>query len=273
MLSRSSLNFFNKKNKLKYEKFMKSPNKKNFIKLLKLGILPRPHYALGALLAADQASFFGYKKFTLIEFGCWNNEGLVDLNHWCSIIKKLYKIDYQIYGFDSGKGLPSSNHKRDVKYKWSNSDYKINKYYNISKIKNIKLIVGNVKKTIKEFIKIKFDQEPVGFISFDMDYFTSTTDSFKIFKASQKNFIPRPILYFDDFVLTSEFEGEYLAINNFNKKNKDCKISSIGELAEQMSIYWKKWIFLAKRLKTFTNFKHKLYSKRYENLIYKEIIS
>ena len=62
-------------------------------------------------------------------------------------------------------------------------------------------------------------------------------------------------------------------INNFNKKNKDCKISSIGELAEQMSIYWKKWIFLAKRLKTFTNFKHKLYSKRYENLIYKEIIS
>ena len=272
MLSRSSLKFLDKKNISKYQKFVKSPNKQEFIKLLKFGILPRPHYALGALLAAQQASFFGYKKFTLIEFGCWNNEGLIDLNHWCSIIKKLYNIDYKIYGFDSGRGLPTSFHEKDVKYKWSNNDYKIDKYYNVKKIKNIELIVGNVKETIKNFVKIRRDQEPIGFIAFDMDYYTSTSQSFKIFKAFQKNFIPRPILYFDDFVLTSEFEGEYLAINNFNKKNKNYKISSIGELPEQLSIFWNKWIFLAKRLKTFTNFKHKLYSKRYENLIYKELI-
>ena len=29
---------------------------------------------LGDLFASHQATFFGYKKFTLIEFGCWNNE-------------------------------------------------------------------------------------------------------------------------------------------------------------------------------------------------------
>tara|TARA_Y100000294_G_scaffold160935_1_gene164955 strand:- start:507 stop:1331 length:825 start_codon:yes stop_codon:yes gene_type:complete len=273
MLSKHSLNFLTKKNKSKYNKFMKSPNKRDFINLIKQGVLPRPHYALGALFAAHQATFFGYKKFTLIEFGCWNNEGLIDLDHWCSIIKKLYNIDYQIYGFDSGKGLPESNHNKDVKYKWSSNDFAVNKFYSIKKLNNVKLIVGNVKNTINDFIKKNFSQEPIGFISFDMDYFTSTSQSFKIFKSQQKNFIPRPILYFDDFILTSEFEGEYLAINNFNSKNKNNKISSIGELAEQMSIYWNKWIFLAKRLKIFTNFKHKLYLKRYENLIYKEIIS
>ena len=272
MLSKQSNKFFTKKNYLIYKKYLKSRNLRSFIKLICLGIIPRPHYALGALFAAHQAKYFNHKSFTLIEFGCWNNEGLIDLDHWCNEIKILLGINYKIYGFDSGKGLPSSKNKFDVKYKWSNSDYKSSNSYNLKKFKNIKLILGDVKKTLPMFLKTSNENSPIGFISFDMDYYSSTTNAFKILKSNSKNFIARPILYFDDFVLTSNFEGEYLAINDFNKLNR-AKISPIGELAEQLSIKWKKWIFLAKRFRVFTNFKHKFYSERYENIIYKEIIN
>lgn len=271
MLSKQSNAFFSKKGQFEYKKFKRNKSLSKFIKLVCKGLVPRPHYALGLLFAADQAKYFGYKKFSVIEFGCWNNDGLLDLDHWCKEISDIMNIDYEIYGFDSGSGLPISKNKYDVKYKWSNSDYSFKRGYDITKNNKINLIIGDVNKTIKNLKNYLKKNSPIGFVSFDMDYYTSTYNSFKLFKIRSDFFIPRPILYFDDFVLTSEFEGEYLAINNFNKRNK-CKISNIGELPEQLSMKWNKWIFLAKRYKVFTNFNHKLYSKKYENNIYKEII-
>ena len=78
-------------------------------------------------------------------------------------------------------------------------------------------------------------------------------------------YLPRIYHYFDDLSYSSEDEGERLAISQFNKKNK-YKISDIGELAEHLSIFWNKWIFLGKRLKITNIFKHKKINKKVEEL-------
>ena len=54
------------KNKLIYQKFKKKPNIKKFLSLIKKGQLPRPHYGLPLLLAAQQAKDLGLKKLKVM---------------------------------------------------------------------------------------------------------------------------------------------------------------------------------------------------------------
>ena len=45
-------------------------------------------------------------------------------------------------------------------------------------------------------------------------------NSFKILEMSNKNYLPKPVLYFDDFFRSNKFEGEYKTINDYNNKSK-----------------------------------------------------
>ena len=70
MISEQSKNYSNILNFLKYKKFKlfhKKNNLEKFFDLIKYGIIPRPHYALGLILAAHQAKELGYKKISAIE--------------------------------------------------------------------------------------------------------------------------------------------------------------------------------------------------------------
>ena len=77
-------------------------------------------------------------------------------------------------------------------------------------------------------------------------------DSFEIFKES-KYLLPKVFLYFDDLNFSSKKTGELGAINNFNANNK-LQIEEIPEMAETLSLFWKKWIFLGKRFFYYTIF-------------------
>ena len=65
MISEQSNLYFKFFNKIKYLLFKSfySKNLNKFIDLIKFGVVPRPHYALGLLLAAFQAKEQGIKKF------------------------------------------------------------------------------------------------------------------------------------------------------------------------------------------------------------------
>ena len=126
-ISPQSEEFFSKKNKLVYSNFKKKPNIKSFLNLIKKGIIPRPHYALSILLAAKQASDLGYKKIKIIELGCYNFDGLVDLENYAKDIQKFIKIELEIYGFTLKDGLPKYKpNVHDRLYRWSPGDYSIN---------------------------------------------------------------------------------------------------------------------------------------------------
>ena len=80
------------------------------------------------------------------------------------------------------------------------------------------LVLGKVSDTLIDFAQNK-QRSPMGFVSFDMDLYSSTMDAIKIFSSTQKSLLNRVTLYFDD-VYTAIYHrraGEYLAIKEFNE--------------------------------------------------------
>lgn len=90
-----------------------------------------------------------------------------------------------------------------------------------------KLMLGPVEKTLLTFLAS--NPAPVGFISFDLDYYSSTVQAFKLLDADKQILLPRIYCYFDDILghIYSDFTGERLAIREFNAAHPMRKISPI----------------------------------------------
>ena len=271
MISENSNKHFTKKNKIHYGNYKKKPSLNGFLTLVKKGIIPRPHYALGLLLAAKQAFDLGYKKIKVFELGCHNLEGLVDLENYVSDIKKFLKIDFEIFGFDLKEGLPKyTPNNFDRLSRWSPGDYSLDIKKNLKYLNNSKIFYGDVKKTIPNFIKKykkTFLTSPIAFVIYDLDYYTSTKNGLNLLKLKSNNYIPKTYVYFGDYLMSSFDEGERKAVFEFNKISK-YKISNIGELAEQLSIFFKKWIFFGKRLNVINYFNHKKHKKKVDQILF-----
>jgi hypothetical protein len=237
-----------------------SPSLKSYEKLILLGHVYRPHYAYALLETAKLAKVLGHKSISILEFGCAGGAGLLDIEYHINEIKKYFDLGFELYGFDSGEGLPPSNDVRDVLYLWQPGEYKMDYNKLVNKLESTKVVIGPVSDTINDFIE-KYNPAPVGCVFNDFDYYTSTRDSFKLYKNNVKYFFPRVFMYFDDTLGTSNFNGELLAINEFNSNNESQKIDLIQLKAEQLSLSWKNWIYLAKKYYYLHNFDHPEYSK------------
>lgn len=270
MISDQSSAYFSFINKIKYKYFQifHSGNFLKFLDLIKFGILPRPHYALCLLIAAHQAKSLGYKKISIIEFGCWECDGLIDIENYIDDIKKIFDIEFAVYGFDLGDGHPEyKRDPRDRLYELSKGDYTFKKKDNLQKLKYTKMIWGDVKDTVRDFIKDEpLEKQPIGFISFDLGLYTSTKNALSLLNEKSDFFIPRVPMYFDNKYFVLENEGDLYALKEFNNTSSK-KISEIGEMAEQMSLSWKKWIFLGKRVLMLSDLNHEKYNIHYEQIV------
>ena len=255
MFSSQSLSYLSKRDLLKFKRFKNKKNINSYIEIIKKGLIPRPHYALGILLACNQAVQIGLKKISVVEIGFYDKSSIIDLVEHKNIIESILPIKVNIIYFNINIDLfNSSKNLRD-----RNDFFKKLKKKNLEKIKNVKIL------DFKRLNKEKFN-DPIGFIIFDTRNFSVTNQAFQIFKKKENFFLPKSILYFDHFYRSSEFEGEYFGINKFNKKSDFKKISDIIEMSEQLSLSWNKWLFLGKRFKYFINFKHKDF-KKYISLV------
>ena len=236
-----------------------NPSTKTFEMLIKKGHALRPHYALGILRAAYLAKNLSYKKISIIEFGVAGGAGLVDIEYYANEITNLLEVEFEIYGFDSAEGLPDTNDYRDGLYLWKPKQLKMDINQLKSRLNDAKLVLGLVKETTKNFFK-KHNPAPIGCIFNDLDYYTSTKDSFKIFDFDEKFYLPRIVMYFDNLHYTGNYCGELCAINEFNRNNDHRKIDLMHHLAEELSLYWKNWIYLGKRFYLYHSFLHSKYS-------------
>ncbi|PIR43019.1 hypothetical protein COV24_05195 [candidate division WWE3 bacterium CG10_big_fil_rev_8_21_14_0_10_32_10] len=220
----------------------------------------RPYYAYGLYQAALQARGLGIKRISAYEFGVAAGHGLVIMEKLADQVATLTGVQIDVYGFDLEKGLPEPADYRDLPYIWQKGFYTMNSNVLRKKLKkSTKLVLGNVSKTIPKFIKK--DIAPIGFIAFDVDYYTSTRDAFNIFEASDAKMLPRIFCYFDDIIGTdeeiiSEYVGELLAIKEFNKKHNHKKISKINGMFHKRVIKsaWVDMVYVMH------NFKHKKYN-------------
>ena len=142
-------------------------------------------------------------------------------------VSKLTGVEFEIFGFDTGEGMPEPLNYKDHPEKYFTGDYPlVNREALLKKLpNNAKIIFGNIGNSIKDFIQeIKY---PIGFVSVDVDYYYSTVDCLKLFNYPVKYFLPYVFTYFDDIynIDHNPYCGELLAINEFNQKNELRKIS------------------------------------------------
>ena len=81
----------------------------------------------------------------------------------------------------------------------------------------------------------------------DLDYYSSTKNSFKLLNYNIEFFLPRVYCYFDDTVgseleMYNEFTGQLAAIQDFNLSNKDKKFSRNRNLINYND-KWRKKIY------------------------------
>jgi hypothetical protein len=229
-------------------------------KLVNLNLSKRPHYLYCLYHSAILAKKLGIKKISVIEFGVAGGNGIVFLE---SYQKKIYEeigVEIEIYGFDLGSGLSKPEDYRDLPYWFKEGFFKMNSEKLNKKLKSAKIIIGDVKITITDFFK-QYNPSPIGAIFNDLDYYTSTKNSFEIFKNGNDNYyLPRIFCYFDDVIGTERemygtFNGELLAIQEFNDENKNKKIVLNQCLISQEKISYKFQIYY------YHNFQHKDYNK------------
>ena len=188
----------------------------------------RQQHAYGILFATEKAIKDGYKKLTIIEFGVANGAGLINISKICKKLNKIYGVEYQIYGFDTGVGMPDPIDFRDHPELYKSGDFKMDQN-NLNKILpvNCKLVIGNVNTTVPEFVCSDILLEsPIGFVCMDLDYYSSTRDALQILLSDPQKYLDHFPIYFDDVdeYSNNTYCGELLAIKEFNETNISRKI-------------------------------------------------
>lgn len=209
-----------------------------------------PSYGYCTWHIAKLAKHLGIECVSLIEFGVAGGRGLCDLEYHASKIQEITGVKFQIYGFDTGSGLPEIKDYRDMPHLFQKGSFQMDKDKLLSRLKLAKLIEGDVKMTIETFFA-EHSPSPIGFISFDLDLYSSTVDAFRIFDADISHFLPRVACHFDDIIGGidrghNQYTGELLAINEFNAAHDKIKICKVEGLRHFTAIFrpWHDKIYL-----------------------------
>ena len=234
----------------------------DFLTQLDIESLEKPYLAYCMLNAAIQAKGLGIMKISAIEFGVCSGASLTYIEKYSKEIEKLTGVSFNTYGFDMMSGLPktSIDYKNQL-YFWPQGAFKTDLEKLRNNIKTSTLIIGDIKDKVKTFFD-EYEPPVIGFISFDLDYYTSTLSAFEIFNFSQSNYLPRVECYMDDVSSFNELSaskgtGVLRAIEEFNERENNKKIYK-KELVSQFRRFKEYW---NEKIYVFHYFNHDLYNK------------
>jgi hypothetical protein len=230
----------------------------DYPRLIKLGAIERPHYAYIVYQAADLARRLKLSRISVLEFGVAGGRGLLNLEHHAARVGALTGVAIEVYGFDTGEGLPPPVDYRDLPYIWQAAHFKMDQAALKAKLKSAKLVLGDVKQTTPTFAA-DFKPAPIGAISFDLDYYSSTLDAFGVLTVPSEFRLPRIFVYFDD-IFSSDLghvgpgAGVPLAIDEFNAADPQRRLSPLThlEFAYRPARAWHRQIY------SYADFKHPL---------------
>jgi hypothetical protein len=223
------------------------------------GAWARPQYAYGTFHAARQAKALGLAGISVIEFGVAGGDGLLALERVAGEVARYFGIRISVLGFDTGEGMPSPTDYRDVPYVWGAGFYKMDQ----ARLKKqlspaTRLMIGDVKQTVQHLQDVP---DPIGFVAFDLDYYSSTKAAFAAFDLLQSTRLPRVYCYFDDimnpeFACHNPWTGELCAIREFNEHRAEVKLFPLHMLRwmRPHAEAWNEQIYILH------DFQHPLYS-------------
>ena len=184
----------------------------------------RPEYEILINYYLSKEENKNTKNFSIIEFGVASGKSLKYLEIIVQRIKKKFDIKIDIFGFDTFTGMPKSNNPFDQLYDWEEGDFDTNYEAVSNSLRFSKLIKGDVSDTLNLEIIKNLQLKNVICIFFDLDYYSSTLEAFKIFNDEFLDLLlPRVGIFFDNLHSSTEYSGEYLSIKEFNKVNENAQ--------------------------------------------------
>jgi hypothetical protein len=217
-----------------------------------LDLYPRPHYAYGVQQAAVLAQRLGVPRVSVIEFGVAGGQGLVELDRMAEAATAATGVAVDIYGFDRGEGLPKPTDYRDLPYIWREGDFTMDLSALRHRVRSAQLILGDIEDTVEAFLERR-DVAPIGFVSVDVDYYSSAAAALKLFRGSSELFLPRVFCYLDDTVgdddqiIHNDYVGELRAVAEFNETSAMTKIAPVNGLSAKRVVPapWNDLIYVA----------------------------
>jgi len=209
-------------------------------------LVVRPHNAFCLLEAARNAHRRGYKSFTAIEFGVANGAGLINMAKIAEQVTRATGIGIELVGFDNAVGMPPCLDYRDHPELYQPHDFPMQNYEGLlaQLPPTAKLILGNVSETTAEYLKTVRPECPIGYVVLDVDYYSSSVAALKVFDGASELYLPETLMYLDD--ISTEFhnpwQGEYLAVNEFNEEHAMRKICPYNMLREKRLFKGATWI-------------------------------
>ncbi len=194
-----------------------------------LGAVDRPHYAYCVWQAARLAQGLGVPRISVIEFGVAGGNGLLSLERHAAKTSESTGVTIDVYGFDTGEGLPAPTDYRDLPYRWKPGFFEMDESALRSRLTSATLVLGDVRDTLSTFADT-YCPAPIGAVMQDLDLYTSTKAALAVFDLHERHRMPRIFTYFDDIIgketaLYNDYTGERLAIGEFNDTHVSKKIS------------------------------------------------
>jgi hypothetical protein len=221
-----------------------------FARIQASGLPVRPNYTWCVLHAASIASRTGVPEISVLEFGVAGGNGLVALEAVATEAERVLGVGIRVFGFDTGEGLPPPRDHRDAPFLMEGGDFPMDREALRARVDRAELVLGDVGSTVPGFLES--GAPPVGFISFDLDYYSSTRDALRLLDGDPAAFLPRVLCYFDDvhFYPWGDSIGARLAIREFNDEHDTRKIDFLHGMRylmppEQRDERWIEALYLA----------------------------
>lgn len=186
---------------------------------VKWDLVVRQNNAYAILKAGDAARALGIKTVSLAEFGVATGSGLMNMAEIARKVTEETGVEFKLYGFDTGEGMPPARDYRDHPDMYGSGDFKMD----VDRLKaklpnNCHLKLGPVAETVGAFLKSLPDSEPLGYAVIDVDYYYSAVDAFRIFAGKPTQYLPLALVYLDDIWCERHNSacGERLALAEWN---------------------------------------------------------
>jgi len=202
-----------------------------FLEALTWDKLDRTWLAYGLFRAALEAKALSVPAISAVEFGVAGGNGLILLEQYAEQVERATSVRCHVIGFDGGEGMPEPKDYRDLPCIWQPGFFRMDVDALKKRLRGAELVLGDVSQTVPDF-NARGNAPPIGFVSFDLDFYWSTMEAFKLFEQVPDRLLPRVFCYFDDCIgddweVHSPFAGELLAINDFNDQHPSRKIAPI----------------------------------------------
>jgi hypothetical protein len=207
-------------------------------------VVRRPN-AYSLLHQADKASALGKRRAVAVEFGVAAGAGLLNMAAIAKKVREVTGVEFEIYGFDTGSGMPPPRDYRDHPELYAAGRYPMDiERLHAALPSNTHLVIGELTDNVPSFLASLTPDVPLAFVSIDVDYYWSTKGALEILAGPPDVYLPTTLIYFDDISLESHnrWAGELLAIREFNLEHETRKIEQFHFLRTWRVFKQARWL-------------------------------